>query len=376
MKDDYFLKFQPVKQGHEYDVAKYQKKGNIFFIGTYGDICLDLRLENYEVNAADTIKEGINCLKESVELPDVIIINKKIDLETTALIRSLKINERCGVVPIIYITDKFDPKERDLAIEIGIEDYYTEKIGAEYLVYRIEFLKRLKQLSNENTEEVEHKPKPSLHNDDALEMWSLKRTFDIIVSGIALLLISPLLLLIAIAIKIDSKGPVFYISKRAGTGYRIFNFYKFRSMRENADQILEELMDKNQYADNSKVDGAVFFKVKDDPRVTRLGTFLRNTSLDELPQLFNVLKGDMSLVGNRPLPLYEAEKLTQDQWALRFLAPAGITGLWQITKRGKEEMSEEERVALDMEYAQMNSFWYDLKIILKTPAALFQKEKV
>jgi lipopolysaccharide/colanic/teichoic acid biosynthesis glycosyltransferase len=103
---------------------------------------------------------------------------------------------------------------------------------------------------------------------------------------------------------------------------------------------------------------------------------LRNTSLDEIPQLFNVLIGDMSLVGNRPLPLYEAEKLTNDQIAWRFLAPAGITGLWQVTKRGKDNMSPEERIALDMEYAMKNSFWLDAKIILSTIPALFQKEKV
>ena len=117
----------------------------------------------------------------------------------------------------------------------------------------------------------------------------------------------------------------------------------------------------------------MFCKIKNDPRVTRLGQFLRDTSLDELPQLFNVLKGDMSLVGNRPLPLYEAEKLTKDQIAWRFLAPAGITGLWQVTKRGKDNMSEEERIQLDMEYAMKNSFLYDLKILFSTIPALLQK---
>ena len=123
------------------------------------------------------------------------------------------------------------------------------------------------------------------------------------------------------------------------------------------------------------VDG-VFFKIKDDPRITKFGQFLRNSSLDEIPQLWNVLVGDMSLVGNRPLPLYEAEKLTKDQIAWRFLAPAGITGLWQITKRGKDNMSPDERIALDMEYAMKNSFWLDMKILLSTFPALLQKEKV
>jgi lipopolysaccharide/colanic/teichoic acid biosynthesis glycosyltransferase len=137
---------------------------------------------------------------------------------------------------------------------------------------------------------------------------------------------------------------------------------------------LKNLAHLNQYAENS--DKGVFFKLKNDPRVTRLGSFLRRTSLDEIPQLYNVLIGDMSLVGNRPLPLYEAKQLTNDKIAWRFLAPAGITGLWQITKRGKENMSPEERIALDTEYAMKNSFWLDVKIMFSTIPALFQKEKV
>ncbi len=145
-------------------------------------------------------------------------------------------------------------------------------------------------------------------------------------------------------------------------------------MRDGADSELSSLAHLNQYGENA-ADG-VFFKIKDDPRITKFGQFLRNTSLDEIPQLFNVLIGDMSLVGNRPLPLYEAEKLTRDQIAWRFLAPAGITGLWQITKRGKDNMSPDERIALDMEYAMKNSFWLDMKILLSTFPALLQKEKV
>jgi lipopolysaccharide/colanic/teichoic acid biosynthesis glycosyltransferase len=204
-------------------------------------------------------------------------------------------------------------------------------------------------------------------------MWAMKRALDIVVALPLLIFLSPLLILIAIVIKLESKGPIFYISKRAGNGYKIFDFYKFRSMRTGADAELKKLAHMNQYNENSD---SVFFKIKNDPRVTRFGSFLRNTSLDELPQLINVLKGDMSLVGNRPLPLYEAEKLTKDQIAWRFLAPAGITGLWQVTKRGKENMSEEERIQLDMQYAMTNSFLYDMKIRWSTIPALLQKEKV
>jgi lipopolysaccharide/colanic/teichoic acid biosynthesis glycosyltransferase len=218
--------------------------------------------------------------------------------------------------------------------------------------------------------------------------------------------------LIIILLKLESKGPIFYISKRVGMGYKIFDFYKFRSMYVDADQRLKELEHLNQYAEeelpteeteknNSTItsdtvliadDATIseseflklqkekqekpFVKIKNDPRITKVGRFIRKTSLDELPQLFNVLKGDMSIVGNRPIPLYEAEMLTSDRWAERFLAPAGITGLWQVTKRGKSDMSNEERKELDNIYARNFSFSYDLKIILKTFKALLQTEDV
>ena len=240
-----------------------------------------------------------------------------------------------------------------------------------------------------------------------------KRVFDIVVAGLVLLALLPLLAVVSLLIWLESPGPVFYYSYRVGTNYRVFRFWKFRSMRPNADQQLAAMKSHNQYqapaaeetANNCACDGqcqgqlvdkhgrlvcerqhrqarraseeATFIKIVNDPRVTRIGTFLRNTSIDELPQLFNVLRGDMSLVGNRPLPLYEAEKLTTDQFAARFLAPAGITGLWQVSKRGgKGPMSADERKGLDVQYARNYSLGSDLKILLKTVPALFQQENV
>jgi len=201
-----------------------------------------------------------------------------------------------------------------------------------------------------------------------------KRAFDILVSAIALLLLSPVFLLIALLIKLESRGPIFYIAERAGRGYRIFNFYKFRTMHRDADQKMNELTHLNQY--NTDPVGPIFFKINNDPRITKIGAFLRNTSLDELPQLFNVFLGDMSLVGNRPLPLYEAATLTTDDYAARFMAPAGITGLWQIKKRGNKDMSVEERINMDIDYAARCNFVTDLWIIANTPSALLQKENV
>jgi len=244
----------------------------------------------------------------------------------------------------------------------------------------------------------------------------MKRLTDIVVSGTALILLSPILLLVALAIKAESRGPVLYGAWRAGRAYQKFRLWKFRTMYTGADANLKNLQHLNMYQGESEemspshaalcslceqrengctmlvgVDGtlvcetvtlkkskstSVFFKLKDDPRITRVGKFLRNTSLDEIPQLINVLKGEMSLVGNRPLPLYEAEKLTGDDAAIRFMAPAGITGLWQVTKRGKADMSEEERIELDKQYAKKHDLKTDIKVIIKTIPAMLQSENV
>jgi len=141
-------------------------------------------------------------------------------------------------------------------------------------------------------------------------------------------------------------------------------------MKNKADAQLKELLSQNQYGSGS------FVKIKSDPRVTSMGKFLRKTSIDEIPQLFNVIKGDMCLVGNRPLPLYEAVTMTKDKVSRRFLAPSGITGLWQIQKRGKADMSEDERIDLDIQYANKYSLLYDLKLLINTIPVLIQKETV
>jgi lipopolysaccharide/colanic/teichoic acid biosynthesis glycosyltransferase len=245
-----------------------------------------------------------------------------------------------------------------------------DKAEQNTLISKVRFLNKVKSKSAEM--------KKNLKEDEMLVVPPvnihsiLKRSFDILVSLTALFLLSPLFFMIALAIRIESKGPIFYISKRAGRGYKIFDFYKFRTMFAGADLRIQELSHLNQYAE-SEDKGPTFFKINNDPRVTRVGTFLRNSSLDELPQLVNVLLGDMSLVGNRPLPLYEAATLTTNQCAQRFLAPAGITGLWQIKKRGREDMSVEERINLDIDYANKYNFMYDLWIMANTPSALIQK---
>ena len=315
-----------------------------------------------------TLQGAINSIISSEQI-DAVFIHPD---QLTAAIQPLKSLAKAQAIALIVYSSKYDQLCRDRALKNGVDDYFYGSITAAYLK-RLDFIHKLKNYKNARG----NKPYVKQAMDDApkIKLWALKRTFDILVSGTALLFLSPIMLLVALAIKLESKGPVFYISKRAGSGYKIFNFYKFRSMRIGADAELAKLAHLNQYGEQS-TDGSVFFKLKNDPRVSKLGQILRDTSLDELPQLINVLKGDMSLVGNRPLPLYEAEKLTKDQIAWRFLAPAGITGLWQVTKRGKENMSEEERIQLDMEYAMNNSFLYDMKIFIGTFPALIQKQRV
>lgn len=314
-------------------------------------------------------------------------------------------------IPFFLLCGKLNPNLVGMCLQSGIAEIFTKPLSQPVLETRINFIlknwERLQKKTDKKTIVVYKTP-------------FVKRAFDVFFSGCAIIGLSPILLLVIIIMKLESRGPVFYYSLRVGTGYRVFKFYKFRSMYVNADKRLKELQHLNQYNSASKAegeglpkidlcnhciaagtgcrrqlyadgntwcekqylttkkqqDGAAFFKLKDDPRITKVGAFLRNSSIDELPQLWNVLKGNMSIVGNRPLPLYEAEKLTTDKYALRFHAPAGLTGLWQVEKRGKGKMSEEERLMLDNTYAENHSFWYDIKLILKTIPALLQKENV
>ncbi|MBC7848754.1 MAG: sugar transferase [Chitinophagaceae bacterium] len=274
-------------------------------------------------------------------------------------------------IPFIVDAAHASPTELDSIRKMTFVDeiLFLNDYTSQTLFSKISFLKKIKQKSG--SLKVKNNIETSgafYYSPDTI----LKRGFDVTVSSMLLLLSSPILLLIALAIKIESRGPIFYIAKRAGRGYKVFDFFKFRTMYTGADMKVKDFMHLNQYSSDS-TQGPVFFKINNDPRITKVGLFLRKTSLDELPQFLNVLIGDMSLVGNRPLPLYEAATLTTDEWAMRFMAPAGITGLWQIKKRGQDEMSTEERLSLDINYAEKYNFMYDLWIMANTPSALMQK---
>ena len=323
--------------------------------------------------ASGSLDQAVRDLTENENLlPELICCESEFGFQAikqwAALISR---NERLTRTPLIIDADRMTTVENfHFVSDKTVDDILNlQEWDEDNLSSKIRFLQKYKtraiHLQKEKKEE--HMTKIS----GSIEAF-LKRAFDIMVSLIALVLLAPLFILIAIAIRIETDGPVFYISKRAGKGYRIFDFYKFRTMYPDAEKRRMEFAHLNQYQDSQL---ASFFKIKNDPRITRVGRFLRNISLDELPQLYNVLIGDMSLVGNRPLPLYEAENLTTSTLAKRFLAPAGMTGLWQIHKRGRSEMSANERIGLDLDYADNSNMLMDMWIMAHTPQAIMQKSK-
>ena len=192
-----------------------------------------------------------------------------------------------------------------------------------------------------------------------------KRVTDIFLSAIGLILLSPILLIVAIAIRIDSKGPIIFKQDRVGKDGKIFSMYKFRSMIVNAEELKAKLETKNEMS-------GPMFKMKNDPRITKVGRFIRKTSLDELPQLWNVLKGDMSLVGTRPPTVDEYEKYTPEQKKRLSFKP-GITGLWQVS--GRSEITNfDDVVKLDVSYIDDWTIWSDIKILLKTVKVVLMKD--
>ena len=334
------------------------------------------------------------------------------------------LKKKCPGLYVILLTDLLSNEERLTYQKCGINDTLNKDSSVTEINKKIQFI-----TSREN---ILFDDKASSKNILHFKIPIWKRTFDIVFSLIALIILSPVFIITAIAIKLESNGPVLFKSKRVGTNYTVFDFLKFRSMFMDSDKRLKELSKtQNQYSDkieepvvpvghfNANVDdntaigddlGAemlisdeevmlvgddfvvsessfnkqknedinnAFVKIENDPRITKVGHFIRKYSIDELPQLVNILKGDMSVVGNRPLPLYEAEKLTSDESIDRFMAPAGLTGLWQVEKRGDSgKLSAEERKQLDITYGQTYNFILDMKIIFKTLTAFIQKDDV
>jgi len=363
---------QPVKSAVDKSLLNNDSKKSFIYIGDSSERttkCLSFFDHCFVASNFSEATSLITVLYESNKIPDFIVVDLPLDsYNLSNFVLWLHTNKWSFMIPLLYNETALNERDLKDLIELSVAD---DIVNIEE--YCNSLHQKASLLRNSKVININKGHETTLNNHGKTPMG--KRIFDIVVSILLLITLAPLLLLIAIAIALESRGPVIYKSKRAGRGFEVFDFYKFRTMIPDADKYVNKFSELNLYAasDEKKVK---FFKIKNDPRITRIGSILRNTSLDELPQLFNVLKGDMSIVGNRPLPLYEASTLTTNSTSERFTAPAGITGLWQVTKRGREEMDAEERVGLDINYARKQSFTMDCKILFQTPLALFQKSNV
>jgi lipopolysaccharide/colanic/teichoic acid biosynthesis glycosyltransferase len=350
------------------------RKFEFFYIGKKTTI-IDNLISSFECGyAAENAEQAKTMLKRltaSGNTPAVIFADATLGSnQLLPFSQFLQTSKHLAQLPFILEGSLLPAADiRTLQAEHFADDVVSvSELGAAQLVQKVKFWKKIKQRISREQQPLNEDFAPIENTPEEF----VKRIFDIFISMVLMVVLSPIFLLVVIALKIESRGPVFYVSKRAGRGYNIFNFYKFRTMVTSANDKISDLSHLNLY-NPIRENGPVFIKIDNDPRVTKLGAFLRKCSLDELPQLLNVFKGDMSLVGNRPLPLYEAATLTTDEWAKRFMAPAGITGLWQIKKKNKYKMTAEERISLDINYADKSNFLFDLWIMANTPSAVIQR---
>ena len=385
------------------------------------------RLVQYTTNYKETASA---CAPHVRNEHFIVFYEQSVQAEDITAITYIK--KRNKNVYIILLTHQLTLDDRKMYQKCGINDTVDANASITELNKKIQFIADREGMLFDDA--------PSKHRILRFKIPLWKRLFDIFFSLLAIILLSPVFILTAIAIRLESKGPIIFKSKRVGTNYTVFNFLNFRSMYADAEQRLKEVAKEagNQYAEKEEEEkeeekdrqsvitaplgeeaemmmmdmgmesdmmisddevmlvgddfvvaesdfnkekeeenNNAFVKIENDPRITKVGKFIRKYSIDELPQLFNILKGDMSIVGNRPLPLYEAEKLTVDSSIDRFMAPAGLTGLWQVEGRGKGGMmSAEERKQLDITYGQTYNFALDMKIIFRTLTAFIQKDNV
>ena len=384
------------------------------------------RLVQYTTNYKETASA---CAPHVRNEHFIVFYEQSVQAEDITAITYIKTRNKNAY--IILLTHQLTLDDRKMYQKCGINDTVDANASITELNKKIQFIADREGMLFDDA--------PSKHRILRFKIPLWKRLFDIFFSLLAIILLSPVFILTAIAIRLESKGPIIFKSKRVGTNYTVFNFLKFRSMYADAEQRLKEVAKEagNQYAEKEdekeeekdhqsvitaplgeeaemmmmdmgmesdmmisddevmlvgddfvvaesdfnkekeEENNNAFVKIENDPRITKVGKFIRKYSIDELPQLFNILKGDMSIVGNRPLPLYEAEKLTVDSSIDRFMAPAGLTGLWQVEERGKGGMmSAEERKQLDITYGQTYNFALDMKIIFRTLTAFIQKDNV
>ena len=336
-------------------------------------------------------------ISTSSQLPEAIICAYRyLDGNAITFIQQLQINRSYRDIPFIVISEDSISHSKEELLRYGIDDWFLLSDSQENILNRLTFLIAYKHRYIQlKTTQAQF--------DYTLPRY--KRIFDLILSSLALVVFAPLMGLIALLIKLESHGPVLQVSRKVGRAYKIFDFYKFRTTKVLPEHtgFGKPLSKEDRIPNTETIKQCLSCALYERPcvfpthdgreilcgkthhslrkeqipaqkgKTTRLGRWLRRSSLDEIPQLLHVLRGEMSIVGNRPLALDEAEELTRDEWAERFAAPAGITGLWQVKSRFNGELNGLSRKEIDRAYAQKASLWMDIKILFMTIPALFKR---
>lgn len=328
---------------------------------------LVLGSENYQLKVEH---DGLSAIRTArAWKPDIILLDVMMPkIDGFEVCRRLRRLESLQSVPIILLTAKSSVEDKVVGFEAGADDYITKPFNNDELKVRV--ASRVRRVRSTLRDERYFPGRvisvPLVVGKHRSGMFQrgyriTKRIFDVVMSLIALPFAGLLSLLIAVAIYIDSPGPIVFVQKRTGLNGRVFNMYKFRTMVPNAEELKQKYLHLNELTWPD-------FKITNDPRMTRVGRILRKTSLDELPQLLNVIKGEMSIVGPRPTSFRAS---TYQLWQTeRLEVVPGLTGLWQI--KGRSDIDFKERVELDIEYIERQSWRLDLEIILATFRAVFQ----
>jgi lipopolysaccharide/colanic/teichoic acid biosynthesis glycosyltransferase len=393
---------------------------NIIFLGSTPEAFNQFKSSSlFNVTHYSHLHEVERKLQSTIEIEAIIAEASLQDMDGIHAYDYLKRKNVIADIPFILIDLKDNQELFNKAFRAGIHDYYLSPIEPEKIYRQLHYFQKHPEIFKARQNNISEKS-----SDVELIMFKspiAKRLFDLLAAIVLVVLLSPLMLILAILIKIDSKGPSFEVSTRVGSNFNRFNLIRFRTMRSDADEIFskEDLSKLNMHRTEAidkcpkcaelpngqhcsaityGEDGEIIcehlrylrksaqvqqINFEPDPRVTKVGSFLRKNGLDKLPVLFNIIKGDMSFVGNEPLPVYEADTLSIDNKKMggagykRFHAAAGLTGPWQVELRGKRgELSVEERISVEAKYAENNSFWGDIKLIFRTVKVFIQRGDV
>jgi lipopolysaccharide/colanic/teichoic acid biosynthesis glycosyltransferase/CheY-like chemotaxis protein len=346
--------------------------------------------KDFQVETAYDGFEGMEKVQTSE--PDLVVLDIMMpEMDGWETCRRMK---AISDVPVLFLTVRSDVASVARGFDVGGDDYVCKPFRNQDLTTRIENLLNnnhtppiLDTLPITSTETISKPYVMPRHRPQSFYFF-LKRLLDILIGGALLILLSPLMLLIALLIKFDSPGPVIFKQERVGSkpkegdqgpssDFKTFPFYKFRTMRRDVSSdphrayLQAFILNDHKRMDEVQGNGAQTRKLTEDTRVTRLGRFLRKSSIDELPQLWNVLRGDMSIVGPRPPIPYEVE-MYKSWHRKRLMAKPGLTGLWQVTARSSADF--DEMVRMDIWYIEHQSLWLDLRILMKTPLSVLSME--